>query len=33
MTLDEVREATKHANELIENNVLVVDIEKLIKNE
>lgn len=31
MTLDEVREATKHANELIENNVLVVDVEKAYK--
>lgn len=32
MTLDEVREATKHANELIGKNLFVVDVEKLIKN-
>lgn len=32
MTLDEVREETKHANELIGKNLFVVDVEKLIKN-
>ncbi|GEM_PF-6932227 len=31
MTLDEVREATKHAKELIEKNLFVLDVEKSYK--
>jgi hypothetical protein len=31
MTPDEVREATKHANELIGKNLFVLDVEKSYK--